>query len=128
MKKFTIISLLLIVYQNAIPIEHVYTNSLYCTSILTLYDNGRADWHDCEIDETFDGYYWQHEDTLFVETFCSSIIHEDHRCFSPRLDISIIKSDTLLNIGYKEKADNDSTYPDSIHYFLSPHAYVLKKQ
>ncbi len=122
--KAVISILLLIVCLNAISAQRVYTNIFYCTSTLTLFDNGRADWHDCEIDETFYGHYWQESDTMLIETFCSSKCHEDHRCFSPRLDICIIQNDTLFNIGYKEAINNTTCYPDSICNFSSPHAYI----
>lgn len=125
--KRVIVIVLLLGCIGHIASQQVYTNNLYCTSTLTLSYNGRADWFDCEIDETFYGHYWQCNDTLFVETFCSSKSHEDHRCFSLRLDINIIKTDTLLNIGYKEAVGNSSFYSDSINYYLTPHAYILKK-
>ena len=123
MKNNIFISLLLIVCQNVILSQDVYINNLYCTSTLTLYDNGRADWYDCEVDETFYGHYWQKSDSLFIETFCSSIIHGDHQCFSPRLDIYIIKYDTLLNVGYND-IGYCSYYQDSICYFPYPFVYV----
>lgn len=113
---------------NAISAQRVYTNNFYCTSTLTLFDNGRADWHDCEINETYYGHYWQEKDTMFVETFCSSECHEDHRCFFPRVDICIVQNDTLLNVGYKEVAGNGSCYSKQIHYYYSPHVYIQTRK
>ena len=124
MKKVTITLLLSIVCLNAITAQHVYTNNLYCTSTYTLFDNGRADWHDCEINETFYGHYWLKKDTMFIETFCSSECHEDHRCISPRLDICIVQNDTLLNVGYKEIIGIDSYYSKPTHYYDTPHVYI----
>ena len=124
MKKVIILVLLSIVCLDAIIAQQVYTNNLYCTSTLMLFDNGRADWHDCEINETFYGHYWQKKDTLFVETFCSSECHEDHRCFFPRLDICIVQNDTLLNVGYKEAIGNSSYDSKQIHYYDTPHVYI----
>ena len=125
MKRIYIISLFIIfMCLNSMTVHRVYTNERYCKNTLTLYDNGRADWYDCEIDETFYGHYWQCRDTLFVETFCSSIYHEDHQCLSPRLDIYIYQSDTLLNIGYKDHSERNIYYSDSINYFCPPHTYI----
>lgn len=127
MKKVTFTFLLSIVCLEAITAQHVYTNNLYCSSTFTLFDNGRADWYDCEIDETFYGHYWQKKDTLFIETFCSSECHEDHKCFSPRLDICIVQNDTLLNVGYTEVNGKNTYYLDNICYYISPHVYIRMK-
>ena len=128
MKAVINIFLLVLMCLNRMASQRVYTNVYYCNSTFTLYDSGRADWYDCEIDETFYGHYWQRNDTLFVETFCSSESHEDHRCFSPRLDICLIKSDTLLNVGFREVIGDGSCYSDSIYFFPSPHVYIRTDQ
>ncbi len=121
----TIKSLLLFGCLNCLAPQLTYVNMLYCRSILTLYDTGRADCYNCELDETFYGHYWLHNDSLFVETFCSSYCKEDHKCFSPRTDIYIVQSDTLLNIGYQQNYDNSPCYSTDINYFPSPHIYIL---
>lgn len=128
MKRIYIISYIIFMCLNSMAVHRVYTNVLYCKNTLTLYDNGRADWYDCEIDETFYGHYWHCRDTLFVETFCSSGYHEDHQCISPRLDIFIYQSDTLQNVGYQDQRAHSIYYSDSINYFRPPHTYIQEKR
>ena len=127
MKKLVLISLLVIGCSSNLTSQKVYENILYCKSTLTLYDNGRADWYDCEIEETYYGHYWQQSDTLFIETFCTSDCHEDHRCFFPRIDISILRSDSIVNIGFMEARSNEQLYSDTICYLASPHVYIITK-
>lgn len=125
MKAVTITSLLLMCLSTMAS-QRMYMNTHYCKSSLTLYETGRVDWYDCELDETFYGHYWQRNDTLFIETFCSLECNEDHRCFVPRMDICIMQSDTLMNVGYKKTTSDNSCYADSIYYFPSPHIYIRK--
>ena len=126
MKKIILIFLVVVVCVSDITSQRVYTNILYCDSKLMLYDTGRADWYDCEVDETFYGHYWLQKDTLLIETFCSSKCHEDHKCFVPRIDVYVIKQDTLLNIGYFEQQDKNHIFLDSICYFKLPYVYIFQ--
>lgn len=123
MKTTILQSLLILGCLNVIASQRTYVNVLYCRSLLTLYDNGRADCYDCELDEIFYGHYWLQNDSLFVETFCSSECYEDHKCFSPRTDIYIVQSDSLLHIGYQQLYDNNPCSSTNICYFTSPHIY-----
>ncbi len=111
MKKLVLISLLVIGCSSNLTSQKVYENILYCKSTLTLYDNGRADWYDCEIEETYYGHYWQQSDT----------------CFFPRIDISILRSDSIVNIGFMEARSNEQLYSDTICYLASPHVYIITK-
>lgn len=122
-----IVSLFVFICLICMADQRVYTNALYCNSSLTLYDSGRADWYDCEVDETFYGHYWQKNDTMFIETLCSSLCHEDHKCISPRLDICTLQNDTLWNVGYQEVNGKSTYYLDSICYYISPHKYIHMK-
>lgn len=126
MKKITSF-LLIFGYLIGMAEQRVYTNTMYCNSILTLHDTGRADWYDCEVEETFYGHYWVGNDTIFIETFCSSICHEDHKFISPRLDICILKNDTLWNVGYQEANGMSAYNLNSICYYRYPHKYIRKK-
>lgn len=125
MKTKVLICLLIMGNLNILVSQQVYYNDLYCLSTLTLFDNGR-DWYDCEVNELYYGHYWQQNDTLFVETFCTPEYREDHSCFNPRVDIYLQHDDTLLHVAYQERHYNSLSLSDSTYYFLNPFVYVKR--
>ena len=127
MKTIFIKFLLIFGCTTCIASQYVYVNMHYCKDQITLYKNGRSDWYNCEQEETYYGHYWQENDSLFVETFCSSYCYEDHKCFIPRIDVFTIQSDTLFHIGYHKFLNNSQCYSDTLYSFQSPFIYILQK-
>ena len=127
MKTIFIKFLLILGCTTCIASQYVYVNMHYCKDQITLYKNGRSDWYNCEQEETYYGHYWQENDSLFVETLCSSYCYEDHKCFIPRIDVFTIQSDTLFHIGYHKFLNNSQCYSDTLCSFQSPFIYILQK-
>jgi len=123
MKRMVITPVLAIGVMSILASPQMYVSILDYGSIITLYDKGRADWYDCEVDETHYGHYWKQNDSLYVETFCSSYCHEDHVCVSPRIDVFIEQPQNIFHVGYQEFRINNQYNTDSIYYFSSPLQY-----
>lgn len=123
------LSLLVLIFADSFFLtasNRVFINVFNCESQLTLYENGRADWYDCELSETYYGHYWQQDDTLFVETFCSNQCYEDHVCFMPRVECYTQNNDTLIHWGFKEYIARDKCYSDNVTMFDFPFIYIAK--